>query len=273
MVQYAEIVKSPGDASEFKQLSGDVKRAINMKYFHADSMYYANNTVTANAIALYFGIAPEGLQAEIFHNLVKKTEDEFKGHISTGLIGGQWIMRTLTGWGRPDIAYKMVTNRDYPGWGYMIENGATTIWELWNGNTADPAMNSGNHVMLLGDLLIWFYENLAGIRCSPEQPGFKEIIMDPCFPEGLNHVKACHRSPYGMIKSEWTKDDQFFKWNITIPANSYATVHIPAQSAAIIMAGNKKAVQSDLMTLVRMEKNKAVFRVTSGSYEFAVPLK
>jgi alpha-L-rhamnosidase len=271
MGHYAEIVNQPGDAQEFRKLSGDVRKAINLKFLHTDSLYYANNTVTANAMALFFGIAPEALQADIFSNLVKKTIEDYKGHISTGLVGGQWIMRTLDKWGRPDIAVKMVTNRDYPGWGYMIENGATTIWELWNGNTADPAMNSGNHVMLLGDLLIWFYENLAGIKSSPDHPGFKEIIMNPTIPDSLHYVKAFHQSPYGLIKSEWTKEDRTLKWNITIPANTSATVYIPANTPDEIQEGSGKAIQSTFMTFERMEKNKAVFKVQSGSYAFIVP--
>ena len=88
-------------------------------------------------------------------------------------------MRVLTANGRPDLAYTIATQKTYPSWGYMVEKGATTIWELWNGDTADPAMNSGNHVMLVGDLGIWLYENLAGIKPDPEQPGFKHIIMRP----------------------------------------------------------------------------------------------
>ena len=90
-----------------------------------------------------------------------------------------------------------------PSWGYMIEHGATTIWELWNGNTADPTMNSGNHVMLVGDLVIWLYEDLAGIKSDPAAPGFKHIIMKPTPVGDLTFVKATHNSPYGLISSEW----------------------------------------------------------------------
>lgn len=271
MQEYAIILNKPEDGAAFRQLSGDIKKAINLKFFHADSNYYANNTVTANAIALYFGIAPADRQQAVFNSLVNKTENEYNGHISTGLVGGQWIMRTLTKWGRPDLAYRMVTNRDYPGWGYMIENNATTIWELWNGNTADPAMNSGNHVMLLGDLLIWFYENLAGIKSSTDYPGFKEIVMDLTIPDGLDYLKASHISPYGLIESDWKKTGDVLEWNITIPANTTATVCFPANDPSAIMEGNGKAVQSAFMTFLRMENNKAVFKVKSGSYKFSIP--
>ena len=79
-------------------------------------------------------------------------------------MGAQWLMRTLSDNGQADLAYRIATQKTYPGWGYMVEQGATTVWELWNGNTADPAMNSGNHVMQIGDLAVWMYEYLAGIR-------------------------------------------------------------------------------------------------------------
>ena len=99
--------------------------------------------------------------------------------MSTGVVGIQHLLRGLTEYGKADLAYTIATNDTYPSWGYMAKNGATTIWELWNGNTADPAMNSGNHVMLLGDLVIWLYEKLAGIKNAPSSIGFKKILMQP----------------------------------------------------------------------------------------------
>src|SRR6185369_10171173 len=103
-------------------------------------------------------------KAKVFQRLVNKIREESQGHIGTGLIGGQWLNRVLSDNGRSDLAWEIATQRAYPSWGYMVDQGATTIWELWNGNTADPAMNSGNHVMLVGDLAVWMYEYLAGIR-------------------------------------------------------------------------------------------------------------
>ena len=99
------------------------------------------------------------------------------------MLGIQHLMRGLTEYGGLELAYKIVTNDTYPSWGYMIKKGATTIWELWNGDTANPAMNSRKHVMLLGDLLIWFYEDLAGILNTPASVVFKQIVIEPVFPE------------------------------------------------------------------------------------------
>ncbi|MBP5758719.1 MAG: hypothetical protein J6W45_04895, partial [Bacteroidales bacterium] len=105
-------------------------------------------------------------------------------------------------------------------------NGATTIWELWNGNTANPAMNSGNHVMLLGDLIIWEYEYLAGIR--PAAPGYSKIILKPHFVPGLDSVKCTYQSVAGPIESSWVhQGDSLYKWTINIPPNTSAEVYIP----------------------------------------------
>jgi alpha-L-rhamnosidase len=103
-----------------------------------------------------------------------------------------------------------------------VEQGATTIWELWNGNTADPAMNSQNHVMLLGDLLTWCFEDLAGI--APEEPGFKKIRMQPVFPAGLDSLRASYETPYGEVKSEWHRRNGHIYWRISIPPNTKAII-------------------------------------------------
>src|SRR5450756_252858 len=97
-------------------------------------------------------MVPEDFRPAVVETLVRNIEQKSDGHIGTGLVGAQWLMRTLSDNGQADLAYKIATQKTYPGWGYMVEQGATTVWELWNGNTADPAMNSGNHVMQIGDL-------------------------------------------------------------------------------------------------------------------------
>ena len=177
-------------------------------------------------------------------------------------------MRVLTANGRPDLAYTIATQKTYPSWGYMVEKGATTIWELWNGDTADPAMNSGNHVMLMGDLGIWLYESLAGIKSDPEQPGFKHIIMRPEPVEGLSFARASHRSPYGLITSDWQKEGCVFRWKVTIPPNTTATVYMPATHAESITEDGKPAIQARGVKLLKMENGRAVFSVGSGSYSF-----
>lgn len=227
MARFAELIGKKEDITGYRQLAQRVKDAYNKKFFDTATARYGNNTVTANILSLRLGLVPEGYEQKVFDNIVHKTEQDFGGHVSTGVLGIQHLMRGLTEYGRTDLAYRIVTNRDYPSWGYMIEKGATTIWELWNGDTADPAMNSANHVMLLGDLLIWYYEDLAGIACHPGYTAYKRLLMAPAFPDGLNSVNATYDSPYGKIASAWQRNGNILSWDIQLPGNTTAVVRVP----------------------------------------------
>jgi alpha-L-rhamnosidase len=268
MAGYATLLGKPEDAQRFTALADELKAAFNGKFFHADAGQYDNGSQTSCVLPLAFGLVPDGERERVFDHLVRKITQETQGHIGTGLIGGQWLMRVLTAGGRADLAYTIAAQKDYPSWGYMVEKGATTIWELWNGDTADPAMNSGNHVMLVGDLGIWLYENLAGIKPDPERPGFKHIIMQPEPVGDLRYVKASHRSPYGLIGSDWQKQDGVFRWKITIPANTTATVYVPAASAESVTESAKPVAQARGVKLLKAENGRAVFSVGSGNYSF-----
>ncbi len=233
MHEYALLLGKSRDADYFNDLSVRMKKAFNEEFFDPQTQKYSNNSATANILALAFGLVPREYEQVVFDKLVEKIEVEHHSHITTGLIGQQYFNRILTKYGRGDLAFTVNTQKDYPGYGYMIDNGATTIWELWNGNTADPAMNSGNHVMLLGDFLIWLYEELAGIKPDPSHPGFRRIVMKPALIPGLDHVKATHRSPYGLIKSEWTLSGDLFEWHISIPPNTRARIFLPGNKEAL----------------------------------------
>jgi len=250
MERYARLLGKPGDVAHFAEWADDVKAAFNHKFLNREKGYYDNGTQTACVLPLAFGIVPDDMRARVFARLVDKIENETKGHIGTGLIGGQYLMRVLSDHDRADLAYTIASQKDYPGWGYMVGQGATTIWELWNGNTADPTMNSGNHVMLVGDLVIWLNEYLAGIAADPAQPGFKHIIMKPHPVGDLTHVKATHRSPYGEIASEWRKEKASgkFTWDIQIPANTTATVTLPAGKLNRTTEGGKAIAQTTTVT-------------------------
>ncbi len=254
MVEFAELTGNQDDIAGYQDLAGKIKDAYNRTYFNADSARYDNNTVTANILSLQLGLVPEGYEKALFENIVQKTEVDFSGHVSTGVLGIQQLMRGLTQHGNVDLAYKIATNTTYPSWGYMIEKGATTIWELWNGDTADPAMNSANHVMLLGDLLIWYYEDLAGIKNHPGSVAYKKLLMEPRFPEGLSHVKASYNSVYGEIKSEWSKKNDTFDWEISIPANTSAIVRLPQEMHITTPEGEgvRSVTQADTCTEIEL---------------------
>lgn len=266
MKKFATITNAnPSDIAYYEDLATRVKKAFNAKFLNTETNTYANNTVTANVLPLAFGMVPENLKEKVFQNMAHEVEVTKKGHISTGVIGTQFLMRTLTENGRGDLAYKLASNKTYPSWGYMVENGATTIWELWNGNTADPTMNSQNHVMLLGDLLIWYYENMAGIKSNPETPGFKEIIMKPAFNTPLTFVNASYESTHGLIKSNWKKGKKgSLEWNINIPANTSASVYLPTTDSKKITV-NKSKLEKTGFTY-KSEGSQQIVSLPSGVY-------
>jgi alpha-L-rhamnosidase len=268
MQHFAKILNKPQDVQQFAALSANIKTAFNQQFFNAKTNRYSNNSVTSNLLPMYFDMVPDANRKAVFKNIQDKILIDNKGHISTGVIGTQWLMRSLTDNNRTDIAYHIVSNTDYPSWGYMVNKGATTFWELWNGDTASPQMNSQNHVMLLGDLLVWYYEDLAGIKTNPLQPGFKQLIMKPEPTEGLDFVNSSYHSIHGMIKSNWKKDGKIFNWNITIPANSSAVVYVPATAVTDVLESGKKVSIAEGVQFLRMEKSRAVFEIGSGNYSF-----
>ena len=227
LAKFARIAGKDADAGTLEAEAVKVRDAFNRRFFNEATAQYANNTVTSNLLPLRFGMVPQGYEHKVMQNIVDKTMGDFKGHVSVGVMGIQHLMRGLTENGRTDLALKLATNRDYPSWGYMADQGATTIWELWNGNTAAPDMNSGNHVMLLGDLLIWEYAYLAGINNAEGSHGYKHLMLKPVVPEGLESVSASYRSVYGPVGSAWTNRNGLFSWTFTIPANTTADVCIP----------------------------------------------
>jgi alpha-L-rhamnosidase len=268
--KFAKLAGKNEDIKAYTELAENIKQAFHKKFFNTQKNYYDNNTVTANIMPLYFGITPDNLRVAVVNNMYNKIKVDNQMHISTGVIGTQWLMRGLTNFGHPEVAFALASNKTYPSWGYMAENGATTIWELWNGNTANPQMNSQNHVMLLGDLIIWFYENLAGIKSDEAHPGFKQIVMNPSLVEGLNYVKASYQSVHGLVKSEWKKEATELTWNISVPGNTNAIVYIPAADAKEVMENGTIASSVDGVQFLRMEEDKAVFSVGSGNYSFRV---
>ena len=225
MAKFAEILGFVEDVTFFQKEITTSTIAFNDKYFNRVTGVYANNTVTANILPLWFGMVPKGLEDKVMNSIVDKTMNECGGHVSTGVIGIQQLMRCLTEYGHGDLALKIASNDTYPSWGYMYRNGATTIWELWNGNTADPAMNSGNHVMLIGDLILWEYEYLGGIRAL--EPGYSKIQLKPYPIEGLDFVNCAYNSVSGRIESNWKREGNRFEWDIVIPANTTAEVCLP----------------------------------------------
>jgi len=276
MACYARLLGKADDAVNFDKLAAELKATFNQKLFNKETAQYDNGTQTSSVLALAFGMVPQEQRARVSQTLADNIVHKSNSHVGTGLVGGQWLMRVLSNNGREDLAYILASNEEYPSWGYMVRKNATTFWELWNGDTATPDMNSHNHVMLVGDLGIWFFECLAGIAPDLSRPGFKHIIMRPRPTGDLKFVKASHESMYGTIRSDWKLDGDRFTWNVTVPANTAATLYVPAKNASAVTEGGKAAGEARGVQFLRMEKETAsgiaaqtaVFEVRSGDYTF-----
>lgn len=260
MREFAALQQFTDDEREYALLGENIRKAFNDKYFDPQTGNYGNGTVTANLLPVAFEMVEEQNRDRVIDNIVKKIVDSDNLHISSGVIGMQWLMHTLCQMGRGDVAYKIASQQSYPSWGYMAQKGATTIWELWNGDTANPAMNSGNHVMLLGDLLKWIYEDVAGI--APAAAGFKRIRFAPDFSaEELRSAEAEIETPYGKVASSWKLSaDNTLEWHIEVPANTTAEVILPATDKVIVRQGRR--LKSEVREQKRLE-------LGSGKYDIS----
>lgn len=242
MAEYAPLTGNDSLATYYQQEAETTLAAINARFI-ADDGGYDNSTVTANLLPLAMRIVPDSMHQTIHKRLISTIVEKNNSNISCGVIGIQWLMRYLSQSGHGDLAYHIASSDTYPGWGYMVKNGATTIWELWNGNTADPAMNSGNHVMLLGDLLPWCYEHLAGISSDKARMGFKHIVLAPDFSiTKIEGVEALYPSIYGDIQSCWMRKNGSITWDIIIPANTSAEAHLPNGDVKVLTPGKHRLV-------------------------------
>lgn len=238
MSKYADIIGGLDDDVQYFKAEADKSTKAFNDTFLSDGQY-SNGTVTANLLPLAIGLVSTDDTPGVHENLLNTIIDVNDSHISTGVIGIQWLMRYLSDSGNGNLAYKIATQEDYPGWGYMVKNGATTIWELWNGNTANPSMNSCNHVMLLGDLLIWCYEYLGGVR--PSEDGFKKITFKPDYSiEFMGGADVKHNTPYGPFMAKWNRNGKQFELDVTVPPNVTADIHFPSGRIQQIGSGEYK---------------------------------
>lgn len=290
---FADYLGKTEDAERFRVQADRMQDVFNKRFYKPEEGIYDNGSQTSSVLPLSFNLVPAGEREKVFNSLVQNIETKTNRHLGTGLIGGQWINRLLSDMGRIDLPFSFVTNKDFPSWGYMVEKGATTIWELWNGDTADPAMNSGNHVMLVGDLVIWFYEYLAGIRPEESNPGFGHFSLCPNVVGDLTSVSASYDSARGMIKSAWNLKDGKFSWNITIPANTSASISVPTSDPESLkiqttrldivppepgeirpVKYTKNVADFDVSSLEKKTVNgRVLFELGCGSYQITTDLK
>lgn len=274
MARFAGLLGKAADQAEFLSLAATLKGGLNASLFDYTNNQYDNGTHTSYVLPLGFGMVPDSHEQQVIDRLVNDIMVVQDKHMVTGLIGAQWMMRALSKYDRQDVIYEIATQTMYPSLGYMIEHGATTFWELWNADTAGNLdqfynINSKNHLMLAGDLVLWFYEGLAGIQCDPDLPAYKHFIIKPQLLNDLAYVNAHTDTPHGEICSNWQVSDDTYALSIDVPVNTTATVYIPISNVRPNVTETGKAVsEAEGVTLLLEENDCRVYTVQSGHYEF-----
>ncbi|MCX6375659.1 MAG: family 78 glycoside hydrolase catalytic domain, partial [Armatimonadetes bacterium] len=225
VARMAEILGQPNDAKKYDDLCAKIAAAFNKRFFDAKTNNYGNGSQYSNAWPLYLGIVPVEKHDAVVKNLIEDITVKHKGHLSTGFLGARYLLEVLCNEGRADVAYTIVTQKDYPGWGYMISKGATTIWELWKYEVG-PGMNSHNHPAF-GFVGGWFYRALAGILPNAEHGGFERFDIKPYVVGDLTEAQASVQTVRGPVASHWVRSDNGLILNVTIPGNSTASVWVP----------------------------------------------
>ena len=226
----AKVIGQAEDAAHYNDLFEKTKAAF-CHHFVTPAGRLANQTQTAYLLALHFDLLPES-QRQAAADWLAADFKQRNMHLSTGFVGSPYINHVLTRFGHLDVAYELLNQDTFPSWLYPVTQGATTIWERWDSyhherGFQDVRMNSFNHYAY-GAIGAWLYQTVAGIEIDPENPGYKHILIAPKPGGGLTYSKATFDCVYGTIESAWEIDDAgVFTLNVTIPANTKATVTLP----------------------------------------------
>jgi alpha-L-rhamnosidase len=264
MSQIARILGKDTDADAYEQLAGQIKAAFNARFLNAQTGVYATGTQCCQSTALYMNLVPEQSRKAVLDALVNDITTTHNGHLSTGIFGTRFMLMALSDLGRADVAYTIANQKTFPGWGHMLENGATTLWEHWE---FSDNVFSHNHPMF-GSVGEWFIKYLAGIRPTPRAVGFDKIILRPCPADDLTWARGHYDSIRGRIVSDWKIDNGDFRWNVTIPPNMTAMVHVPARSPESVTEGREPAAGADGVRFLGTTERAAVYQIGSGSYVF-----
>jgi len=265
MSQLAMSLNKPDDAKKYSTLADNIRKKYNEEFFDEASGFYKGGSELSQAMPLYFKMVPEGKEKSVEDNLVNIITKTYSNHLSTGFIGTPILFNLLSELGYSDLAYTMATQEDQPGWFYMLRTGATTIWEVWD---AMAQVDHSRDHPAFGSIGAWYYQSLAGIQPDPAGPGFKKIIIKPEVAGDLTWAKASYRSIHGKISSAWRRENGKFILNIEVPVNTSATVYIPADGLDSILEGSLPAAKCPHISFMKKDRNKYVFEVGSGTYQF-----
>ena len=232
LAKIAKILGKQADAEKYAKLSGNIKKAFQQEFITPNGRLISH-TQTAYSLALSFDLLPEDLispAAEYLAQDVRKMK-----HLTTGFVGTPLLCESLSAHGYENLAYMLLNRKEYPSWLYPVTQGATTIWERWDGQKPDgtfqnAGMNSFNHYAY-GAIGEWMYTNIAGIKIDPANPGYKHFFLEPHPGGGLTYAKSEHLSMYGKISSSWKMEGQNTIYDFEIPPNTTATVILPGDNS------------------------------------------
>jgi len=231
----------------------------------------AESTQTAFALALQFDLLTDEMRPVAAKRLAEEVRT--RGHLTTGFLGTPYLCHVLSRYGYLDEAYKLLNRDEYPSWLYPVKQGATTIWERWDGQKPDgsfqtPEMNSFNHYAYgaIGD---WMYRVIAGIEIDESAPGYKHVMIQPRPGGGLTSVQASHETPFGRVASGWTLEDGRLELALTVPPNTRATVRLPSARLDGVTEGGRALSAAPGASHARQEGDAVLLDVGSGDYRFA----
>lgn len=236
MKTFADVMGQEADAEKFEALAEKLKQLIRVEFWDKPVEGKINRQTLFSTL-LYHDIVPEDELPAAKDSLFMAIKNGPSEHFNTGIFGTKYALETLAKYGGPNAVFDIVNSKAFPGWGFMIEQGATTIWETWK--ESDNTF-SNNHPMF-GTVSEWFYRWLAGIQVDPNHPGFEQFFLTPTTPEGLEEVNCTYYSPYGAILSNWKKQNSgSYTYEITVPSGSKANLKLPISGAQKVTIKNAK---------------------------------
>lgn len=249
-------------AEQYRQRSQVISQAIHREFFRPEANAYVNGFQVYESVALLTGLPQGDLRKAVWKSLEDEILVTRKGHFFGGITGGFFIIKNLIESNRPDLMFEMVTKEDYPGWGYMLRNGATTLWEDWEGKLS-LCHSSYLHVGA------WFVEGLAGIRPGSDGSGYQHFELHPGIMQGkpLDWVQSSFDSPYGLIESKWKKSGEKMELEISVPPNTQATAYIPTKKGSSIRFVSGSAGKAPGFKPFRSEANASVIELVPGKYK------
>jgi alpha-L-rhamnosidase len=263
--QMAALLEKSKDVRFYTSLASRINVAFNRKFWDEQTGGYGSNNQACNSFALCMGLVNTKRKSRVVDNLLKDVKSHHF-HLTTGNQCTKYLLEALTENGHEDAAYKIATQTTYPSWGYMLANGATTLWERWE-KMSGAGMDSHDHPML-GSIDSWFYKYLVGIVPTFKGCGFQKFVIHPYVVNNLGSASGEVSSVKGMIKSSWRKKDGFIYLDITIPCNSQAMVFVPAKNIKGITEGNRPVNEVTGVQFLRATGDAAILNVGSGTYHF-----